>query len=162
MTSVFKDEIISDINTTFTPLSTLEPTYCKEAIEPVHEEIDTSAIESPLLSRDDIELIALVTMAEAEGECEEGQRLVIDTILNRLDSEKFPDSIHDVIYQENQFSSVWNGRVDRCTVTDELCQLVEEELKSRTSYDVVFFRAEKYGNYGTPMFSVGNHYFSSK
>lgn len=29
---------------------------------------------------EEIELIALVTLAEAEGECEEGKRLVIDTI----------------------------------------------------------------------------------
>lgn len=34
----------------------------------------------------DIELLALLTMAEAEGECEEGQRLVIDTVLNRVDN----------------------------------------------------------------------------
>ena len=43
----------------------------------------------PKMSREDVELIALVTMAEAEGECEEGKRLVIDTILNRVDSGTF-------------------------------------------------------------------------
>ena len=46
-------------------------------------------VEDTLLPREDIELIALVTMAEAEGECEEGKRLVIDTILNRVDSVYF-------------------------------------------------------------------------
>ena len=61
------------------------------------------------MSKEDVELIALVTMAEAEGECEEGKRLVIDTILNRVDSEHFPDTVYDVIYQPNQFSSMWNG-----------------------------------------------------
>lgn len=115
------------------------------------------------MSNEDIELIALVTMAEAEGECEEGKRLVIDTILNRVDSELsyFPDTVHDVIYQKNAFSSMWNGRVDKCYVDDDICQLVREELISRTNYDVMYFTAGKYGKYGTPMFSVGNHYFSS-
>lgn len=114
----------------------------------------------PKMSREDIELIALLTMAEAEGECEEGKRLVIDTVLNRVDSDEFPNTVKNVIYQKNQFTSMWNGRVDRCYVMEEICQLVEEELESRTNSEVVFFHAGKYGKYGTPLFSVENHYFS--
>ncbi len=113
-----------------------------------------------LLPDEDIALIALVTMAEAEGECEEGKRLVIDTILNRMDSEHFPDTAYDVIYQPYQFSSMWNGRVDCCEVREDICQLVREELECRTNYDVVFFTAGCYSNYGVPMFQVENHYFS--
>ena len=43
------------------------------------------------LTNEEIELVALVTMAEAEGECEEGQRLVIDTVLNRMEDSRFPE-----------------------------------------------------------------------
>ncbi|WP_288878277.1 MULTISPECIES: cell wall hydrolase [Bacteroidales] len=124
-------------------------------IKPLEEE------EESLLPYEDISLIALVTMAEAEGECEDGKRLVIDAILNRMDSEHFPDNVYDVIYQRNQFSSIWNGRVDRCEVRDDICQLVEEELLSRTNTDVIFFTAGEYSKYGVPMFQLGNHYFSS-
>lgn len=113
-----------------------------------------------LISNEDIELIALVTMAEAEGECEEGKRLVIDTILNRVDSKHFPNTIYDVIYQPNHFSSMWNGRIDRCEVREDICQLVREELESRTNYDVIFFTAGYYSKYGVPLFQVENHYFS--
>lgn len=114
------------------------------------------------MSEEDIELIALITMAEAEGECEEGKRLVIDTILNRVDSEiaYFPDNVHDVIYQKNAFTSVWNGRMDRCHVDESICQLVREELISRTNSEVMYFTAGKYGAYGEPLFVVGHHYFS--
>lgn len=52
------------------------------------------------MTQEEIELIALVTMAEAEGECEYGQRLVIDTILNRVDDPHFPDTVHEVVYQK--------------------------------------------------------------
>ena len=97
---------------------------------------------------------------EAEGECEEGKRLVIDTILNRVDSEHFPDTVYEVVYQPNQFSSMWNGRVDRCEVRADICDLVYEELESRSNYDVVFFTAGEYSAYGVPMFQVENHYFS--
>ena len=114
--------------------------------------------EEGLLSYEDI---ALVTMAEAEGECEEGKRLVIDTILNRVDSEYFPDNVYDVVYQRSQFSSIWNGRVDRCEVREDICELVREELQSRTNTDVIFFTAGEYSKYGVPMFQVENHYFSS-
>lgn len=127
------------------------------SVEPVKEVVEEPAEE--LLTQEEIELIALVTMAEAEGEPEEGKRLVIDTILNRVDSDGFPDTVTEVIYQPNQFEAMWNGRVDRCYVMDEICQLVEEELQNRTNHEVVFFTAGNYGRYGTPMFSVQNHYF---
>lgn len=113
------------------------------------------------MSEEDIELIALVTMAEAEGECEEGKRLVIDTILNRVDHERFPNTVSDVIYQPGQFTSMHNGRVDRCYVDEDICQLVREELNSRTNTDAIFFHAGKYSNYGSPLIQVGDHYFSS-
>ena len=113
-------------------------------------------------SNSDIELLALVTMAEAEGESEYGKRLVIDTILNRVDSGDFPNSISGVIYQSGQFTSMWNGRVDCCYVSDYIVQLVEEEMQCRSNYDVLYFTAGGYSSYGTPLFSEGNHYFSSQ
>ena len=135
-----------------------------EKTEPIitvsQEESIPIATEKMGRSEEDVELIALVTKAEAEGECEEGKRLVIDTILNRVDSEHFPDTVYEVIYQPNQFSSMWNGRVDRCEVREDICDLVYEELESRRNYDVVFFTAGEYSAYGVPMFQVENHYFS--
>lgn len=107
------------------------------------------------------DLIALVTMAEAEGEPEEGKRLVIDTILNRMDSPYFPDTAYEVIYQRGQFTSMWDGRASRCHAVDDVRRLVREELRERTDGDVMFFTAGGYGRYGVPMFQIGNHYFSS-
>lgn len=106
-------------------------------------------------------MLALVTVAEAEGESEYGKRLVIDTILNRVDSKRFPNTIRGVIYQKNQFTSMWNGRTSRCVVTDEIRQLVREELESRTNNDVIFFQMYSYSKYGKALFREGNHYFSS-
>ena len=146
-------------------LKTAEVSMVTEQVEePVEIEGDItveepSDIQELPLTKEEIELIALVTMAEAEGECEEGKRLVIDTILNRVDLDPWPDTVNEVVYQQNQFTSMWNGRVDRCYVDEAICQLVREELISRTNYEVVFFTAGGYGRYGTPLFQVGNHYF---
>lgn len=128
--------------------------------EPVIEYQESSDTTTTTITDQEIELIALVTMAEAEGESEEGKRLVIDTILNRVDHERFPDSIEEVIYQPSQFSSMWNGRVDRCYVDEAICELVREEIENRTNDEVMFFTAGRYSKYGEPMFIEGNHYFS--
>lgn len=125
------------------------------------KDIKTSRQQSKV-SEEDINLLALVTMAEAEGESEKGKRLVIDTILNRVDSKQFPNSIRGVIYQKNQFTSTWNGRMARCYVKKDIKRLVKEELSKRTNSQVLYFTAGRYGNYGTPKFRVGNHYFSYK
>ena len=136
----------------------VEPMAEKEVfVEPEPEEPPAT-----FATQEEIELIALCVMAEAEGECEYGQRLVIDVILNRVDDPHFPDTIYDVIYQENQFSGMYGDRITRCYVKDELVQLVQEELENRTNYEVVFFRTGHYHrSYGVPMFQVGAHYFSS-
>lgn len=144
----------------------LEPILVKKAVaaEPmVEKEVVVEPEEPPVpsVTQEEIELIALCVMAEAEGECEYGQRLVIDVILNRVDDPHFPDTIYDVIYQKNQFAGMYGDRITRCYVKDELVQLVREELENRTDYDVVFFRTDHYHSYGVPKFQVGAHYFSS-
>lgn len=107
----------------------------------------------------EVELIAQVTIAEAESETDIGRRLVIDTILNRVDSELFPDNIYDVIYQEDQFSCMWDGRFYDVWPDEDVQELVLEELGDRLNEDVLFYRTEYFG-YGTPLFQEGNHFFS--
>lgn len=143
------------------PEPVVEEPEVEEVVEQPSEPVKTEKPEEPKMSKKDIELIALVTMAEAEGESELGKRLVIDTILNRIDSDKWPDTAHGVIYQKAQFSSMWNGRVDRCYVRDDIVQLVEEELEDRTNSECVFFQMYRYSPYGTDLFKEGCHYFSA-
>lgn len=113
------------------------------------------------ISEDEVILIALLTDAEAGGESEYGQRLVIDTILNRLTTDGFPKTVYGVINQPNQYSPVSSGRIWNRTLRDDLVQLVKEECMERTNKDVLFFRTDYYHDFGTPMFQVGAHYFST-
>lgn len=148
----------------YEPAAALEP-----VATPVHAVAEqVNLTEEPMeepnavtLTQEEIDLIALCVMAEAEGEPEEGQRLVIDTILNRVDDPRFPGNVHDVIYQKNQFAGMYGERIERCYVKEELVQLVREELENRTNSEVVFFRTGHYHSYGVPLFQVGTHYFSS-
>lgn len=161
-------------------------TYVAEVIEPSPEEVTTIISGSPIeqetttevvvpevetetvvpdkpavkYTDEDVELLALIMLAEAEDQTELGQRLVVDVILNRVDSERHPDTIHAVVYQKNQFAVTTNGRLNRVTVTDEARALVREELESRTNYDVIYFRMDHYHGFGTPLFKEDDHYFS--
>ena len=145
------------------PEPIVEEVALVESVEVTDEPdiIELEVTEEISIPEEDIELLALVTMAEAEGECEQGKRLVIDTILNRMDNPHFPDTVYDVIYYPNAFSVMWNGRIDRCYVMPEIVELVKEELLNRTNYECVFFMAGGYSAYGEPMFQECCHYFSS-
>lgn len=106
-------------------------------------------------------LIAHMVQAEAGGQCEEGLKLVIDTVLNRVDSEYFPDTVTDVILAPGQFAVVENGAIQKAQPTDEIYDLIRQELTERTNYDVIYFTAGGYNPSGEPWAQVGDHYFST-
>ena len=114
------------------------------------------------ITMDDAVLIAKLVLAEAEGEPEMGKRLVIDTVLNRLESEDFPNTVYDVIYQPYHYDPAWDGRIDLFSELDDAFKLVVDEIHNRTNTEVLYFRTDKFHEFGTPMEQVGNHYFSTK
>lgn len=65
------------------------------------------------ISQSDFELLCKLTFAEASAPRENSNELkaIAATVLNRVEDEKFPNSIPDVIFAENQFSTVSNGNI---------------------------------------------------
>ena len=70
------------------------------------------------ISEAEIEELAQVTFAEAGNQSAEGQQAVVEVILNRVLHTAFPDTVHDVLHQDEhtkvpQFSTVYSiGRVE--------------------------------------------------
>ena len=70
------------------------------------------------------ELEVLLKIVEAEAGCEdeEGKLLVANVILNRLNSDKFPDSVSEIVFQQEngitQFSPVSDGSYDREDISE--------------------------------------------
>lgn len=62
-------------------------------------------------SQNDVELMARVVYAEARGEPYAGQVAVAAVILNRLESNQFPNTVQGVVYQPWAFEVVYNGQV---------------------------------------------------
>lgn len=58
------------------------------------------------ISEADFDLLVRLVAAEAGGEPYEGQVAVAAVVFNRMRSYKFPNTVREVIYQKNQFSSV--------------------------------------------------------
>lgn len=98
------------------PLSLIVEASAPSADILLEEEPAPTPEQEPLATREEIELLALCAMAEAEGECEQGQRLVIDSVLNRVDDPHFPDTISEVIWQKNQYAGMYGDRITRCYV----------------------------------------------
>ena len=114
----------------------------------------------------ELEELALLIHAEAGNQDEFGKRYVADCVLNRVDDPDFPDTIHDVIYQNNptQFSPTTNGAIEKAgyTITEDCFRIAEEEYSDRTDSTVIYFRTQKYSSSGHPAFKHGDHYFSTR
>ena len=73
--------------------------------EPV-EAPETNEMESGI-SEDDVELLACVIYQEAGSDavCDDCRRRVADVVLNRVESEYFPDTIYEVLMQPSQYGA---------------------------------------------------------
>ncbi len=74
--------------------------------------IDTEmllAVDKPRWTAEEAQMLVTLAMAEAEGEDIIGKALVILVVLNRVESDSFPDTIEGVIFQKDQFSPVTPG-----------------------------------------------------
>lgn len=66
-----------------------------------------------IFSESDLDLLARVVMAEAQGEPYDGQVAVAAVILNRVNHPEFPNTIPGVVYEPLAFSVVANGQVNK-------------------------------------------------
>jgi N-acetylmuramoyl-L-alanine amidase len=72
------------------------------------------------ISRDEIILLARIIHGEARGEDFRGKVAIGSVILNRIKSNRFPDTIRDVILQKGQFSSLMDGQANYYPGEEEL------------------------------------------
>ena len=143
---------------------TIAPETSAESTEEI-DIIDTAELNAPdpmdEYSLDDIELAARVVHAEAGNQDLKGKRLVAAVILNRIDSEDFPDTVKDVVFQRHQFSTTTDGALEKAekTVTGSDYAAVELEIRDRTDPDIMYFTAGGYNPSGERAYKYGDHYF---
>lgn len=105
------------------------------------------------------EMLAICVEAEAGNQDLKGKQLVADVILNRVDSDRFPDDVESVITQKYHFSTYWDGSMDKTEPSDEAYEAVCMELVERLDDEILFFSAGGYSEYCVPAYQYGDHYF---
>lgn len=109
---------------------------------------------------DSLEMLAVCVEAEAGNQGLRGKRLVADVILNRVESDIFPDDIVSVITQHNQFSTYTDGAMDRVVEpSEETIRAVQMELEKRIDTKILYFTAGYYNPYCKPAYKYKDHYF---
>ncbi|GAA0341861.1 cell wall hydrolase [Bacillus carboniphilus] len=92
------------------------------------------------LSKEEKKLLARLVHAEAKGEPFEGKVAVATVVINRVEDEKFPDTLKEVIYQKNAFQPVQNGSINE-PADKEAKEAVKEALDEyeKANEDVLYF-----------------------
>lgn len=85
-------------------------------------------------SEEETYLLAKIAMAEAEGCNTQTKALIIMCVLNRVESNEFPDTIKEVIFQKNQFSPVDDGRWDRVEPNKDCYKAVKIVMEAKYDY----------------------------
>lgn len=138
-----------------------EDTYLYEdATESLDLESVTTYYE---LMYDEIDMLARLVYLEAGGESYECMKGVASVVLNRMTSTGM--SLHDVIYEPNQFSPACY--IESTCYTDTVYSAVIDVVENGPSLPtyVTFFRAGYYHDFGNniavPYTCIDNTYFSA-
>lgn len=119
---------------------------------------------------DDLYWLAKIIHAEAQGEVFEGKLAVGNVILNRVESDEFPNSVYDVIFDTDhgvQFSPTVNGAIDNVPNEDSVIAAKLCLDGASLNGDMLYFLNESVAeSLWIPqnrsfVMSVGNHTFYS-
>ena len=125
------------------------------------------------LSDKDYDALLRIVEAEAGGEDQDGKLLVANVVLNRVNSELFPDTVLEVVMQKEQgiaqFSPTVDGRYTNVCVSDDTVAAVERALYGEDiSRGALYFCAREKADSDklkwfdrklTRLFSYGHHEF---
>lgn len=102
-------------------------------------------------------LLARVIMSEGSILPYHGKLAIMATIMNRVRSDKFPDTIEEVIYQENQFSISDNG-----DPTQECYNAIYDYVETGWPNDMYYFSSGSPHSFGYEYLHIGNTYFNTE
>ena len=90
------------------------------------------------ISNKEKNLIARLVNAEAEGEPYVGKVAVATVVLNRVEHKEFPDTVKEVIYEENAFEPVQNGSIKE-SANKEAVKAVQEAVANQDKDDELLY-----------------------
>ncbi|RBW71126.1 LysM peptidoglycan-binding domain-containing protein [Bacillus taeanensis] len=130
----------------------------------------TANTASSIIDQEEIEWLAKMIYCEARGESMEGQIAVGAVILNRMESDQFPNSVKEVVLEKNngyyQFSPAASGVIYSAVPNDESMEAAIRAANGEdpTNGSLYFFNPDKTSSIwlrSKPVSTViGNHVFA--
>lgn len=105
----------------------------------------------------EIDLMAQLVWHEAGNQDMVGKMLVADTVLNRVEDSRFPNTVEEVIFQKGQYTTA--KALGRVEPTIECYGAVLSEIDGERYNTEVLFFGRGYGC-GKPLFQHQDHCFS--
>lgn len=107
--------------------------------------------EAEVLEASELEILQRIVESEAGSEDEDGRLLVANVILNRVNDDKFPSTVTEVVFQQEngvaQFSPAASGRIYQVEVSEETREAVERALNGEDiSQGALYFASRKYAD----------------
>lgn len=120
-------------------------------METTVNDFDSKAIsmaENPkIMSDEDYDTLLRIVEAEAGGEDIKGRILVANVIMNRVKNEEFPNTVSEVVWEEDngvpQFSPTYDGRINEVTVSDDTKEAVKQALNGVDYSEGALFFVQK-------------------
>ena len=109
---------------------------------------------------EDLHLVAALVWHEAGNQSYEGKRLVADVVFNRVMSDKFPNTIREVLNQKNQMMPVSElQKIVDAGIPQDCIDAVYEELDDQLDYQILYWNNTIAGLSGTYAFTEGDQHF---
>lgn len=113
------------------------------------------------ITEEDIELLSALVYQEARGESLDGQKAVVEVVLNRVLDSDFKNTVYDVIYEKRQFSTA--KKLKGTVPNEENYEAVRYVIENGNTIfptNYVYFSVGK--SNGKNFTKLGNHWFSTK
>ncbi len=119
-----------------------------EIAKSIEEQIEDSKISST-----DLRYMSAIIYAEARNQCKAGQQAVGIVVMNRIKSELYEDTVYEVIHEENQFTPVDDGNLNKALsiydsgdFPEEIIEVAKYVLKGNTVvyYDDIAYNLDGY------------------
>ena len=108
---------------------------------------------------EEAQMLLQIAQAEAGNQGEDGMFLVLSTILNRRDSDLFPNTISGVITQPGQYYTAGMGKTE---ISPECHEALARIERGERALQIVAFeqiKSKKLEQYFCPAFEYRNHRF---
>lgn len=111
------------------------------------------------LTLEEIELLSRTVQLEAGGEIKESKYATTETILNRISSEKYPNTLQGVLSQKGQFSTWKDINSEKAVPSTDTYEAIVHVLMGQTNMvacSILQFNNQPIGNNSI---KIGNQYY---